>query len=230
LAVVVFALKIWRHYLYGAQFQVFGDHKSLKYLFDKKELNMRQQRWMEFLKDYDFQLVYHPRKANVVADALSRKSVQVSTMMIEEQKLIEQFRNLNLGVKFHVDHISCSKLIITNDFLGMIKEKQLEDPSLKHTVDLLGTNQAKDFVMGKDVILRLNGRICIPTNEDLKRMILEEGHKSHLSLHPGMNKMYQDLKESFWWSNMKKEIAQYVATCLTCQKAKVEHQRPGGLL
>jgi len=119
-------------------------------------------------------------------------------------------------VKFHVDHISCSKLTITNDFLGMIKEKQLKDPTLKRTMDLLGTNQAKDFVMGEDEILRFNDRICIPANEELKRMILEEGHKSYLSPHPGMNKMYQDLKESFWWSGMKKEIALYVATCLTC--------------
>jgi len=77
------------------------------------------------MKDYDFQLMYYPGKANVVVYALSRKSTQVSAMMIEEQKLIEQFRNLNLGVQFHVNHISCSKLTITNDFLGMIKEKQL---------------------------------------------------------------------------------------------------------
>ena len=72
LAAVVFVLKIWRHYLYGARFEVFSDHKSLKYLFDQKELNMRQRRWLEFLKDYDFSLNYHPGKANVVADALSR--------------------------------------------------------------------------------------------------------------------------------------------------------------
>ena len=79
-------------------------------------------------------------------------------------------------------------------------------------------------------MLRFKGRLCIPADVELKRMILEEGHKSHLSLHPGMTTMYQDLKESFWWSDMKKDIAQYVAACLTCQKAKVEHQKPGGLL
>ena len=169
------------------------------YLFDYKELNMRQRRWMEFLKDYDFQLMYHPEKANVIVDALGWKSIQVLAMMIEERKLVELFRDLNLGVKFHVDHISCSKLNITIDFLRMIKEKQLEDPSLKSIVELLGTNQAKDFVMGEDRILRFNGRICIPANEELKRMILEEGHKSHLTLHPDMNKMHHDLKESFWW-------------------------------
>ena len=69
LAAVVFVLKLWRHYLFGSRFDVFSDHKSLKYLFDQKELNMRQRRWLEFLKDYDFGLNYHPRKANVVADA-----------------------------------------------------------------------------------------------------------------------------------------------------------------
>jgi len=82
LAVMVFTLKIWRHYLYGVQFHVFSDHKSLKYLFDQKELNMRQTRWMKFLKDNDFQIMYHPGKANVVADALSRKSVEMSALMI----------------------------------------------------------------------------------------------------------------------------------------------------
>nr|KYP33066.1 Retrovirus-related Pol polyprotein from transposon 17.6 [Cajanus cajan] len=74
LAAIAFALKIWRHYVYGGKFDVFSDHKSLKYLFDQRELNMRQRRWMEFLKDYDFELHYHPGKANVVADALSTKS------------------------------------------------------------------------------------------------------------------------------------------------------------
>jgi len=177
---------------------------------------MKKRRWMEFLKNCDFQLMYRPEKANVVTDCLSRKSIQVSALTIKEEKLIEQFRDLNLGVKFHINYISCSKLTITNDFIKMIKEKQLEDPSVKHTVELLGTNQAKDFQMGEYEILIFNGEICITTKEKMEKMILEEGHKSHLSLHPGINKMYQDLKESFWWSGMKKEIAQYVATCLTC--------------
>ena len=74
LAAVVFALKIWRHYLYGETFQIYTDHKSLKYLMSQKELNMRQRRWLELLKDYDCTIEYHPGKANVVADALSRKS------------------------------------------------------------------------------------------------------------------------------------------------------------
>ncbi|TLX69919.1 hypothetical protein E9993_22690, partial [Labilibacter sediminis] len=74
LAAVVFALKIWRHYLYGTKFQLYTDHKSLKYIFSQQTLNMRQQRAMELIKDYDCEILYHPGKANVVADALSRKA------------------------------------------------------------------------------------------------------------------------------------------------------------
>ena len=83
LAAVVFALEKWRHYLYGVTFAVYSDHKSLRYLFSKKELNMRQRRWMEFLEDYDCTINYHPGKANVLADVLSRKA-QVAGLMMKE--------------------------------------------------------------------------------------------------------------------------------------------------
>ena len=93
---VVFALNIWRHYLYGEQFQVFSDHKSLKYIFTQRDLNMRQGRWMEFLEDYYFTLHYHPGKENVVADALSRKSQGVLASIASwEWRMLEtvgQFR------------------------------------------------------------------------------------------------------------------------------------------
>ena len=74
LAAIVFALKIWHHYLYGEQFKVFPDHKNLKYIFTQQDLNMRQRKWMEYLEDYEFTLYYHLDKTNVVADALSLKS------------------------------------------------------------------------------------------------------------------------------------------------------------
>lgn len=79
LAAVVLVLNIWRHYLYGEKCQIFTDHKSLKYIFDQKELNFRQRRWLELIKDYDCKIDYHPGKANVVADALSRKVSSHST-------------------------------------------------------------------------------------------------------------------------------------------------------
>ena len=95
LETIVFALNIWCHYLYGEQFEVFLDHKSLKYIFTQWDLNMRQRRWIEFLEDYDFTLHYHPGKENVVADALSQKSqgVLVSVAFRERQmlKIIGQF-------------------------------------------------------------------------------------------------------------------------------------------
>ena len=74
LAAIMFALKVWCHYLYGVRFELFTDHKSLRYLFSQKEINQRKSMWMEFIKDYEFALQYHPGKANVVADALSRKT------------------------------------------------------------------------------------------------------------------------------------------------------------
>ena len=115
LAAVVFALKMWRHFLYGVKFEVFSDHKSLKYLFDQKELNMRQRRWMEFLKDYDFELKYHPGKANVVADALIRKSLHMSSLMMCELKLLEEFRDLSLNVSLGQSSVSLGRLDFRNE-------------------------------------------------------------------------------------------------------------------
>ena len=92
LAAVVFALKIWHHYLYKEQFELFMDHQSLKYLFSQKELNMKQRRWLELLKDYDFSISYHLGKANKVADALNRKWEGLAAhMMVLESKLVEEF-------------------------------------------------------------------------------------------------------------------------------------------
>ncbi|XXG68575.1 hypothetical protein AAC387_Pa06g1632 [Persea americana] len=96
LAVVVFALKMWRHYLYGEKFEVHSDHRSLQYLFSQKELNMRQRNWMEYIKDDDFLIKYHPGKANVIADALSRKSASVASLRVT--CIFQQFEEL--GVEF----------------------------------------------------------------------------------------------------------------------------------
>ena len=90
LASIVFTLKIWRHYLYGEQFKVFSDHKSLKYIFTQRDLNMRQRRSMKFLEDYDFTLHYHPGKSNVVADALSWKSRgELASVASREWQMLE---------------------------------------------------------------------------------------------------------------------------------------------
>ena len=93
LVTIVFALKIWRYYLYGEQFEVFSDHKSLKYIFTQRDLNMRQRMWMEYLEDYEFTLHYHLGKANAVADALRRKSLGVlASIVSREWQILEVMR------------------------------------------------------------------------------------------------------------------------------------------
>jgi hypothetical protein len=229
LAAVVFVLKIWRRYLYGSRFEVFSDHKSLEYLFDQKELNMRQQRWLELLKDYDFGLNYHPGKANVVVDALSRKTLHMSAMMAKEFELLEQFRDLSLVCEMSSQSVKLGMLKIDSDFLKSIKEAQKLDVKF---VDLLvadNQNEDSDFKVDDQGMLRFQGRICIPDNDEMKKMTAEESHRSSLSIHPGATKMYHDLKKLFWWSGLKRDVAQFVYSCLICQKSKVEHQKPFGI-
>ena len=92
---VVFALKIWRHYLYGVTCEIYTDYKSLKYIFQQRDLNLRQRRWMELLKDYDCSILYHPGKANVVADALSRKSAgSLAHISTERRPIIKELHEL----------------------------------------------------------------------------------------------------------------------------------------
>ena len=110
---------------------------------------------------------------------------------------------MELGPEF----IRCSTLTIYSDFLDSIRERQLLDASLKRVREQLGSDEAKDFALGNDGILRFQGRVCVPDDVEVKRLILEEGHNSRLRLHPGMTKMYQDLKETFWWQGMKKDVA-----------------------
>ncbi|GKB25633.1 putative reverse transcriptase domain-containing protein [Tanacetum coccineum] len=182
---VVFALKIWRHYLYGTRCTVFTDHKSLQHILDQKELNMRQRRWLELLSDYDCDIRYHPGKANVVADALKAQ--------IEAQK---------------------PENLVNEDVGGMIR-KDIPKERLEPRAD--GT-------------LCLHGRSWLPCYGDLRFVIMHESHKSKYSIHPGSEKMYQDVKKLYWWPNMKADIATYVSKCLTCARVKAEHQRPSGLL
>jgi len=185
---------------------------------------------MEYLKDYDFELIYHPGKGNVVADALSRKQVHMSSLMIKKLELIEKLRDMNMGLQLDSDHIKCSMLKVTNTFLEEIREGQWHYAELQQIVGWLGTKKKKKFKMGADGILRFRDRVCVHGNWRMRRRILDEGHKGHLSIHLGMTKMYKDLKESFWWPRMKIDVVDFVASCLVCQKAKIEHQRPGGTL
>jgi len=154
----------------------------------------------------------------------------VSAMMIKELELIEKLRDMNLGLDIEAGHIRCNMLRITNEFLDEVRVEQGKDQELQHIISELGTEKRKDFKMGRDGILCFRERVCVPNSRVLRKMLLDEGHKSRLSIHPGMTKMYKDLKATFWWTGMKTDVADYVASYLVCQKAKIEHQRPGGTL
>nr|GFC14237.1 retrotransposon protein, putative, Ty3-gypsy subclass [Tanacetum cinerariifolium] len=127
--IVVFKLKIWRHYLYGESCDVFTDHKSLKYIFTQRELNMRQRRWLELLKDYDTNIQYHPGKANVVADALSRKSGMIAGIKVEEE-IIHDLERLDIKLYVLGQHGYWASLRVEPDLISRIKEAQKEDSEI----------------------------------------------------------------------------------------------------
>ena len=218
LAAVVFALKIWRHYLYGVTCQIFTDHKSLKYILSQKELNLRQRRWIELLKDYDLTIEYHPGKANVVADALSRKSFgTLSHIKTAKLPLFLNLRALNVELA----HDGCGALLATLKvrpiLVDRVREAQRQDDRIKKIIEEVQSNARIDFSISEDGTLMLGERLCVPNIEVLKREIMEEAHCSAYSMHPGSTKMYRTLRENYWWIGMKKDIADFVARCLVCQ-------------
>jgi len=121
-------------------------------------------------------------------------------------------------------------LKLTSNILEEIENGQKEDLELVDRVVLVNQGKGVDFRLDENGVLMFRDRVCIPDVLELKRRILNEGHRSSLSIHPGATKMYQDLKRLFWWPGMKKEIAEFVYACLICQKSKIEHQKPSGLM
>ncbi|GJU57201.1 putative reverse transcriptase domain-containing protein [Tanacetum coccineum] len=197
LGAVVFSLKLWRHYLYGTKCTVFTDHKSLQHILNQKELNMRQHRWLELLSDYDCEIRYHLGKANVVADALSRKEREPPLRV----RALVMTIGLNLPKQILDAQTEARKPenIKNEDVGGMLLENS-KDPEKLRTEKLEPR---------ADGTLCLNGRSWLPCYGDLRTVIMHESHKSKYSIHPGSDKMYQDMKKLYWWPNMKADIATY---------------------
>ncbi|GKB77420.1 putative reverse transcriptase domain-containing protein, partial [Tanacetum coccineum] len=175
--------------------------------FGAKELNLRQRSWIELLSDYDCEIRYHPGKANVVADALSRKE-----------------RNKPLRVRELM-------MTIHNDLPKQIREAQKKAMKRKNVrKGNLGRLIKQIFEFHPDGTRCFGNRVWLLRFGGLRDLVMHELYKSKYSTHLGLDKMYQDLKLLYWCPNMKVNIATYISKCLTCAKVKVEHQKPSGLL
>jgi hypothetical protein len=230
LAAVVHTLKIWRHYLMGNHCNIFTDHKSLKYIFTQSELNMRQRRWLELINDYDLEVHYQPGKVNVVVDTLSLK-VHCTHLELEpvSEPLCEEMRRLNLEV---VQPENLYALAVESDLYNRIVTAQRNDKDLQIIKQKLAERDPKYTCFQKDHhdVIWFGKRPVVPVDPEIKKIILDEAHKSKFSIHLGSTKMYQDLKRNFWWSNMKVDISKYVAECDTCHRMKASHLKSAGVL
>jgi hypothetical protein len=207
---------------------IYTDHKSLKYIFTQSELNMRQRRLLKLIKDYELKIHYHPGKANVVADALSRKaSCHCLTVRTSNITLCQEMEKLNLGM---IQHGTSNHLKLESVILQRIIDAQKDDEGMKHIREKIRAGTAKCFKEDDQGVIWFNNRIVVPKNEELRQQILDEAHLSRYSIHPGSTKMYHDLKQHYWWTKMKIEIARYVAKCDACRRVKAIHMKTAGPL
>jgi len=184
--------------LYGEECEIHTDHQSLKYIFTQRDLNMRQGRWLEVLKDYDIKMFYHPTKANVVADALSRKSRDDKTNPEElMDQLSQQFTMVQIDKVMTGGPPIMAALVVQPHSLDRIRLAQEDDLELQDLIDRTRRDEAMGFYLTGEVMLKTRNGVL--------------SHQTRYTVHPGNNKMYQDLKKKFWWCSMKKDIVEYVA-------------------
>jgi hypothetical protein len=198
----------------GNKCDIYTDHKSLKYIFTQLELNLRQRRWLELIKDYDLDIHYHPSKANVIADALSRKHYCNNLMVQKEQPaLYEEMEKLCLEI---VEEGKLNELRVKYMLEDQIRQAQNECPEIEEVKNLMDRGKAADYRLDEQGTLWLKDRICVPRSKEIRDSILKEAHDSRYSIQPSCKQMYKDLKVRFWWEKMREDIAEYVTRCDTC--------------
>ncbi|XXG63361.1 hypothetical protein AAC387_Pa05g1572 [Persea americana] len=182
---------------------------------------------MELLNDYDLTIFYHPGKANLMADVLSRKAALISWMMIEEHRLKEKFGELSLSIEQQGERAFVARMFVQPTLIDKIKESQSSDPDL---VEIMAAVDDRSEFSLEGSVLYCQERLYVLNDPERKMEILSEAHHANYVVHPRSTKMYYDLNMHFWWMNMKREIAKFVSRCLICQQVKAKHRRPGGLM
>ena len=167
------------------------------------------------MKDYDFELAYHPSKANVVADALSRRSHVASLLASQEWRLMADIAEVVYRIPRQQGAALIASLSVMPRVYHSVIAAQRED---QHIQQIL---RQPDVFYGEDGTVRFRGRLYVPPTA--KQEFCDEAHRSKLSIHPDGNKMYQNVRQYFWWPSMKKDIVSYVFRCLTYQQVKAEH-------
>ena len=202
------------------------DHKSLKYIFTLRDLNMRQRGWMEFLEDYDFTLHYHPGKANVVVDALSRKSRGVlDSIASQEWQMLKTVGQFGLQYSEQAQG-TLGNLVATLSLLSRVIESQGQDEEIVSIRDRVqpGTGD-EGWTIHADGSLLYKGRVVVPQLTNLREEILREFHCSRFIVHPGGTKMYQDLRRQYYWSGMKRHVGDFVhVSCVSRLRLSIRSQ------